>query len=103
MCKLVSLLVERELDDVSREAVDWQNERRGGEAAVSAHPNHRADYTRAKSRSFLIGRKGLREDLKRYQEQGEPRFQRLVTEYKQHEVSPRHQSDGIKLGAFTDA
>jgi hypothetical protein len=38
-------------------------------------------------RSFLIGRKGLKEDLARFEEEGNQRFQKLVTEYAEHEVS----------------
>jgi hypothetical protein len=46
-----------------------------------------ASYHEANVRSFLIGRKGLKEDLKRFEEAGDRRLQRLVTEYKEHEVS----------------
>ena len=38
------------------------------------------------TRSFLIGRKGLKEDLARFEEEGNQRFQKLVTEYAEHEV-----------------
>lgn len=39
----------------------------------------------ARQLSYIIGRKGLREDLKLNKDK--PRFQRLVVEYNRHEVS----------------
>lgn len=91
--ELVSLLAQRELDDVFGEVAHRQDEWRGREAIVCCCIG--IAVAQLISRSFLIGRKGLKEDLKRYQEQGEPRFQRLVTEYKQHEVSPRHFASSV--------
>jgi hypothetical protein len=85
MCFVVSFLVERKLDHLPRATLGEGERGRGSSTAVSLPPIHTYQAMLISS-SFLIGRKGLREDLKRFEEAGDARLQRLVTEYRLHEV-----------------
>ena len=71
------------MDDLPGKAARPCHPRGASQTVVSPARNSRA---RGLSRSFIIGRKGLLEDLKRFQDQGLRRFQRLVTEYEEFEV-----------------